>query len=999
MKKTILTIVLATLCLIFNATSQRETLKISGTILDENGLPIPNASITIQGLKNHTTSNEKGQFQLEDIPAESTLIISSIGFKSQTLQAKLSRNVGKIILFTDNTQLQEVEINAGYYTVKDKERTGSISRVTAETISKQPVSNPLAALIGRMAGVNIEQQSGVAGSGFKVEIRGRNSLRNDALDPLYLIDGVPFPSAHLTSNDLSVISIGSGNGASPLNYINPADIESIEVLKDADATAIYGSRGANGVILIKTKSAKAGKTAFDLNISTGLSTASSKLNLLNTSQYLEMRNEAFANDKATPQLTDYDLNGSWSKDKYTDWQKELIGNTAQNTMIQTGISGGNDLTQFAFRTGYSKQTTVFPGDFADQKGSGALTLNHKSVNEKFKINFSATYAADRNHLPQFDLTQYILLPPSAPALYDAQGKLNWALGEYGDATWDNPLAATKSNYNGNTNSFISSGYLSYQFIPALWLKSNFGYSNIRLTETLQNPLSSQKPSAYARGSSYITNNTIETWIMEPQISYKRTIGLGKLDVLLGSTFQKDNQNKTNLFGYGYTDDLLLESIDAAPAKGGSSSSNQYKYSALFGRINYSHQEKYFINLTGRRDGSSRFGPQRQFANFGALGLAWIFTNEPFVNRLLPLFSFGKFRASYGITGSDQIDNYGYLATYTASQPYLDGSGLIPTRIANPDFGWESNKKLEAAMDLGFYQDKIIFSAAWYRNRSANQLVGYALADIAGFPTVQYNLPATVQNTGWEFELNTFNVSTKSFSWKSAFNLTLPQNKLLSYPDIEGSSYYQRYTIGQSLYTPYALHYLGVNPKTGLYEYQNLNHNGNDTDQADKRTANKPLTTYLFGGLQNSFTFKSLQLDLFFQFVGKTAYDPIVFYGTPGTSSNQQVDVMKRWRTEGDRTKIQKFSQSYETGGASEKFYAAYDSDHFADASFIRLKNVSLSLNLPPRWIDQLKLRAAKLYLQGQNLWLTTKYKGDPEILNVRILPALRTITMGFQINL
>jgi TonB-linked SusC/RagA family outer membrane protein len=993
MKKTTLSLVMATLCLIFTATAQ-QTRYLKGKVISSDQQPLPGA--TVKHNKTVTFTNQQGQFAISADTQEGVITVSYTGYKSKEIHFK---NISEPLIITleqDNSNLNEVEINAGYYTVKERERTGSISRVTGETIGKQPVSNPLAALIGRMPGVNIEQNTGVSGGGFTVEIRGRNSLRSDARDPMYLVDGVPYPSGKINSTVIGVTSMGTFS--SPLNYLSPADIESIEILKDADATAIYGSRGANGVVLIKTKRSKAEKTTIDLDANTGISRVGSEMKLLNTAQYLEMRNEAFKNDGLSPGATAYDVNGAWNQERYTNWQKVLIGGTAQSTNLHAGISGGNASSQFSFSGNYSKNTTVFPGEFADQKGSGTLTVNHASVNNKFKVNFSASYLLDVNQLPREDLSKYILLAPNAPALYDDNGNLNWALTPGGSATWTNPLAATNQNYTGRSNSFLSSALLNYELVKGLSIRCNLGYTHINLREQLLNSVNAVAPSPTAAGSNTNHNNVMETWIIEPQLNYQKHIGKGKLDLLIGSTFQNDTQNAEIINATGYLSDALLESISAAPTRTASSNASQYKYNALFGRINYAWAEQYFINLTGRRDGSSRFGPDKQFANFGALGLAWIFTSTDFVKERLPWLSFGKFRGSYGITGSDQIPNYGYLDTYSSAPTYQGGAALYPTRLANPDYSWESNKKLEIAVDLGFLKDRIFLSTAWYRNRSSNQLVGYSLPDLTGFPGVQYNLPATVQNSGWEFELNTINIHTRNFNWKSSFNLTIPENKLLAYPNIAASSYANQYTVGESLYTPKGLQYTGIDPKTGVYTFKDLNDNGSDLDQADQQATSKSLTSHAFGGLLNSFSHKNFQLDVFFQFADKTVRMPD--FTIPGMMGNQPVEVMERWRNEGDIKPVQKFSQSFIPNGAAIRYSGlTAASDRFADASFIRLKNVALSWNAPAAWASRLKMNSLRVYIQAQNLFTITDYIRDPEVSSIFFLPALRSLTAGISLSL
>ncbi|WEK21341.1 MAG: SusC/RagA family TonB-linked outer membrane protein [Candidatus Pedobacter colombiensis] len=973
---------------------------VRGRVYDDQGMPLSGAVVRIKGANNAVGTDASGSFHLINVPEGAILVISFVGYGTE--EVKVTKNVGMIVLKISTNELEEMVINAGYYTVKEKERTGSISRVDAKTIAQQPVSNPLAALIGRMPGVNIEQSSGINGGGFKVQIRGQNSLRtepgNNGNDPLYLIDGVPYPSASLTLENLGVIGISGV--ANPLSTLNPNDIESIEVLKDADATAIYGSRGANGVILITTKKAKPGATQFAFIVNQGISQISKKLNLLNTEQYFQMRNEAFKNDGVSPAATDYDINGTWDKNRYTDWQKELIGGTASSTNVSTSIGGGNEFTQFAIRGNYSRQTTVLPVNLTDIKGSGALTINHSSFDRKLSLNFSSSYNVEANTLPKYDLTSYTNLAPNAPALYNADGNLNWGLDDQGAPTWNNPMASTREPYTSNNNIFLSSGQISYEVVPGLKIKGSFGYSNIKFRENVISPIAAQPPSEYAIGLNLLSLTSVDTWNIEPQINYQYKSKKSTIDILVGTTLQKSAQRNEFLVGALYTSDLLIKDISSAPFKNAVTSSSLYKYQAVFSRLNYNYNGTYFLNITGRRDGSSRFGPDKQYANFGAIGVAWIFSNENMAKELLPMLSLGKIRGSFGSTGNDQIPNYGYLETYSATNSYIDGSGLFPSQLGNPDYSWEITKKLEAAIDLGLLKDRILFSASWYRNRSSNQLVGYTLPDITGFSTIQYNLPATVQNTGWEFELRTNNLSSKTFTWTTAFNLTIPKNKLLSYPDIEGSSYANTYTVGQSLYNIRKYHYQGVNTQTGMYDFADVNGNG-VLDVGDRISPTQTVTSHWYGGIQNSFNLNNITLDIFIQVVNKTALSPFTAaqMGMPGSMGNQTVDVLDRWQKPNDMASFQQFSQSFTPNGPGSRFSSLYYSDRFSNASFVRLKNVSLSWMLPRSWSQRVRLQNLRVFAQGQNLLTITKYPGDPEIANVKTLPSLRTIICGLQVNL
>lgn len=366
----------------------------------------------VKGTTISMITDQKGNFSITANSTD-TLVFSFIGYAAQEILVgnKTSLN---IILVEDSTQLKEVTINAGYYKVKDKERTGSIARITSKDIETQPVTNVLAAMQGRMAGVNITQATGVPGGGFDIQIRGLNSLRAEGNAPLYIIDGVPYSSEPIGYNQSNTIHPTT---TSPLNNLNPGDIESLEVLKDADATAIYGSRGANGVVLVTTKRGKQGNTIFTANISKGFGEVTRFIKLMNTQQYLAMRAEAFTNDGITsyPSYA-YDINGTWDQNRYTDWQKELLGGTAEITNISSSMSGGSEHTQFMISGNFNKETTVFPGDFAYKKGNLRANVNHTSSDRKFRVNFSAGYTLQDNNQPSQDLTPAAWgTPPNAPA--------------------------------------------------------------------------------------------------------------------------------------------------------------------------------------------------------------------------------------------------------------------------------------------------------------------------------------------------------------------------------------------------------------------------------------------------------------------------------------------------------------------------------------------------------------------------------------------------------
>ncbi len=487
-----------------------------------------------------------------------------------------------------------------------------------------------------------------------------------------------------------------------------------------------------------------------------------------------MRREAFANDGATPDPTyDHDLT-VWDTTRYTDWQKQLIGGQSNIVNVQGSLSGGNSNTQFVASGSYYGTSTVFPGDFSDKKISGHIGLTQISVDRKFQFVFSGNYVIDQNVLPAGNpAPAAFVVPPDAPASFTSNGLLNWDNGFFGN----NPYQYLLRPYQNNSTNLISNVTMSYELFDGFSIKANLGYTKMQADESSAYPVSTINP-VYGQttSSAFFASHSIGSWIAEPQLEYKRKGGFGNINLLAGLTFQQDLNQGQTLYAGGYTNEALLGNIEGASNIFPENSTyTLYRYAAFFARINYDWQEKYLINLTGRRDGSSRFGPGRQFADFGAIGAAWIFTKEKALTDLLPFLSFGKLRGSYGITGNDQIGDYQYLQTWSpVIYPYQGVPGLQPTNLANPGYGWETNKKTELALDLGLWNDRVLISGAYFLNHSSNQLIYYPLAGITGFSYIIQNSSATVQNTGIELELNSTNIKSKNFSWQSEFNISIPE---------------------------------------------------------------------------------------------------------------------------------------------------------------------------------------------------------------------------------
>jgi len=974
---------------------------ISGKVTDESGQPLSGATVKIQGTGTSTKTDSEGFFMLNSQNDSGVLHISYLGYTTEQIRFNKG-NTGPftVVLKVNESELREIEINAGYYTVKDRERTGSISKVTAETIEKQPVSNVLMALQNRVPGLQLTQTTGVPGGGFKAQIRGQGSITNGT-DPLYIVDGVQFPSNRLNTINSLLIT----QDANPLSLLDPNSIESIEVLKDADATAIYGSRGANGVILITTKKGVSGSPLVEARTSVGISQVGHKEELMNTEQYLAMRMEAFQNDGLTPTATDYDVNGVWDKNKYTDWQEVFIGGNARVTNTSLNISGGDNRIHYLINGNYYDEGTVFPGDFGFKRAGLHSNINIGSAESKFSASVDVTYSFQTGKLPVSDPTlAYIYIAPNHPGFKDEFGELVWNFD--GKSTLFNPFAALRNTLDRNSNNLILNGILGYRILKNLNFKASIGYNKINTDELDRRLLASRNPSTNPTPLNRVSlfgDNQSQSWIAEPQLIYDTKIHLGKLNAIVGASFQENETSYRNISASNFSSDELMENISSASVFSiRQSEYSKYRYAALYGRLNYSLFDRYFLNLTARRDASSKFGPGKQFANFGAIGLSWIFSEEGLIKDEFPFLSMGKIRVSHGVTGNDQILDYGYIQLYNSSSSYQNTPTLITNRIANPDYAWETNRKTEVALQLGINKDKITFQVANYRNRSSNQLIGFFLPPSVGNTFITGNIPAIVQNSGWELEAGFQIITSKHINWSTNFNITIPRNKLIAYPDLSTSGQSTTLIIGKPL-SIYRYYDTTVDKNTGQYVYHDINGDNIMSIEDQYKNAFKGQT--LYGGLQNSIGFKQMRLDFLVSFnkqVGESYLSK--WNNVPGSfinagfQSNKPLEALGRWTSSNNVAEIPKYST---TAPANSNFNLGRNNGNqsISDNSFLRIKTISLSYSIAPQILSKVKIKSAEINIQGQNLYTLTKYKGlDPEVPFNR-LPPLRTFALGIKITL
>ncbi|MEO6524421.1 MAG: SusC/RagA family TonB-linked outer membrane protein [Mucilaginibacter sp.] len=1001
-----------------------EFITVSGRVTSANSDILSGAVVLIKRTKQGTTTDANGFFMIKMAKPTDTITCSFIGYKTQIVPVNKKYFLDVKLAETTNA-LDEVVVQA-YGQTTQRLTTGSIGRLTAKDIAIQPIMDPLLALEGKVPGLVITPQTGYEGGPVKVEVRGRNSTNtNYTSDPLYIIDGVPLivmeiskrtgPTAYgnsAVSHGLDQTDMSFSGGQNPLFSMNPGDIESMEVLKDADATAIYGSRGANGVILITTKKGKIGATKLDASISQGLRFVTGYWDMLNTPQYLNMRREAFRNDGVIPTVSNAPDLTVWDQNANTNWQKYAYGGMGHWTNAQSSLSGGTD--QYTYRLGaaFNRTTDITTVSGINQRASVSFAFNNHSQNKRFNLGLTTNYSF--SEMNQIAISSVSTLAPNAPGAFDSNGNLNYA--GWGAQRGFFPFSALLKPYTSKVNYLSANLMLSYALTKGLIIKTSLGYNNSLNDQTYFSPYTSLdptplSPSVPAKASATFGNNKTGNWIIEPQLEYSKLIGKGSLNALLGGTLQTTTSSGLLIQGTNYSTDALLNTITAAGNVASSDLFAQYKYTGVFARLGYNWQNKYIINLNGRRDGSSRFGAENQFGNFGSVGAAWIASDEDFIKKVLPkVISFVKLRGSYGLTGSDAVGEYSYLSRYGNPTYVTSGTTIIPTTptyngvasiipliLPNDQFHWQVNKKLEGALDISLFNDKVNFEAAYYRNRCDNQLISFPVPEITGFTSVVANSPANVQNSGYEFTVSANVIDKKDFTWNFGFNIGFNKNVLLSYPNLSQSPFFKLYVVGQSLDNRYVLNYTGVDPLTGQYTYEDHNHDGKvitdefvafGTKDDDRYVAINTAPKYS-GGFNNQFTYKGITLNTVFTFRKQMGNNALTTIG--GTNNASVYQYENRWQYPGQTALMARVTNT----PTNSDYLLSSSNAIWTDASFIRLQTVALSYNLPVKLISRIGLKNLSISLNAQNIFVLTKFKGiDPEYQSFGSMPPVRTIVSG-----
>ena len=987
---------------------------VTGQVTSENGESLPGVNVVIKGTIRGTSTDTEGMFQL-NVPTENTtLVFSFVGYASQEVPVG-NRTTLTVQLLPDNKSLNEVVV-VGYGTVRKSDLTGAVAKVGEANIKATPIASLDRAMQGRAAGVQVVSNSARPGGSSTIRIRGSGSV-NASNDPLYVIDGFP-----------------TGN----LNSINTDDIESIEVLKDASATAIYGSRGSNGVVLVTTKRGKAGKTVLGYDGYYGVQSVRHTIPLLNARQFAEFVNEARVNGGSKPYFdgstTDQPLPTALNIG--TDWQS-LIFQKAPIQSHQLSASGGSEKSRYAISFGYYDQQGIIANSNFKRYTLRANLDNNLTSRLKAGLTMQGAYTSGNNAKTEVDgnggggvTSSALSYAPNFP-VYNADGsyyKNTGALNGYGV---DNPLAVANEITNTTaTIRLLANTYLDYTIMDGLTVRTSFGAD-------LQN----SKTNNYATrlslagfslggGASVGTAQSIG-WLNENTLNYTRQLARKhSFNTLLGYTIQGLTTEGLTANANTFTNDFALYNNLGAGSSlvASASSASDWRLISYLARINYGFDDRFLLTLTGRRDGSSRFGPNQKFGFFPSGAIAWKIANEAWM-KSVSFVSDAKLRLSYGLSGNQEIGNYRYLANISATSYILGGilnSGATTAGVANPDLRWEKNAQFDAGLDVGLLNNRIQLTADYYIKTTSDLLFNIGIPTSSGFSTTLKNI-GSVENRGFELSLNTVNIDKGGFRWASDFNITLNKNKILT---LDGR---QQFTTG----TDAVIFATNINPillkvgsplgnfygrvvdgifqnqaevdasaqktaRPGDIRYKDLNNDGaiNDNDRDILGNANAKL----FGGFNNTFSFGGFDVNLFVQ---GSSGNQLLNYGnfdqlnlTGG--NNQSARVLDRWTPTNPSTTIPRAN-----GAGGSRILSSFQVE---DGSYLRVKNISLGYSLPKTVLNRLATTSARVYVTAQNWFTLTKYTGyDPEVnrygssslsqgLDYGGYPAAKTLLVGLNLK-
>lgn len=977
---------------------------ITGTVTDAvTNQPISGVTIRAVGSNSAAQSDADGKYEIGVNSAIKALHFSYVGYSSQQVNIQ-GNSVINIQLSQAAADLDEIVV-VGYGTQVKKDMTGSVATVKMSDLEDVPLQTVESALQGRAPGVFVNSSSGKLGQALQIRVRGISSI-SAGTQPLYVIDGIPIISTAMGTYD---------EPDNPLAAISPEDIESLDVLKDAAATAIYGARGSNGVVIITTKKGKAGRTNFDLGYFAGFSDATKKGEFLNADQYKELLGTALNNGgyigtgpDQYPTLSEFwqDWTGTddWDKNYNSNWVNEGLkrGSIQQ---INLTASGGDAKTRFIASGSYNDNKGIIVGN-RFVRTSGRLGLDHTAnswldLGGTININKTDNYRVSSDNAFSNPL-QLNALPPIQP-IRDENGELNKYTVYY------NNLIDLENGKNlSNTYRTFATAYAAAKITPNLSFRSEYGMDFQNLEEEIFLGSRTQDGgdvggygwNYQARSINFNTNNTL---------NYNKTFNeVHDFSAMLGMAYQEGQFRYTMAEGKGFPSDQFTKIISAALKSDASSSESRFSFLSYFARVNYKFKNKYLLEATIRTDGSSRFGKDKRYGTFPAGSIGWVISEEDFLKGNSTL-SFLKLRASYGRTGNAEIDNFGSRTLYTGAN-YAGVPGTVPLRLGDEKLTWENTASSNFGLDFGFFNDRLSGTVDAYFKKTTDLLLNVPIESTNGFTSILQNI-GDMQNRGMEISLNSRNF-VGEFKWSTSFNISFNKNKILKLVDgqpiYSGGRYLGRIEEGMPYGFFYGKAYAGVDTENGdalYYKDDSRTETTNDYAEAENQWLGDPNPKF-YGGFGNNFSYKSFDLAIQTQFVyGNDIYNAAGgFQSTNGDYfDNQTLDQMNYWKNPGDVTMIPQ--PRFDEGNGTRP-----SSRYIQDGSYFRVKNVILGYNLPHSIANKAYMQNARIYVSATNLFTFTKYNGyDPEInttfagsyqlgTDFYTSPQPRTITFGINLG-
>ncbi len=963
-------LLLTLFCIFLGATALAQDKTVTGHVYaGSQDSTLPGATITIKGTRRSTVTDGEGAFQLKVPAGNPVLLVEYLGYSRQEV-AIGSQSVVNVSLTASPSTLNEVVVT-GYGQQSRRTLTSAITTVSAKDIANIPAASSNQLIQGRAAGVLVNNNSGTPGGGVFVRIRGTSSI-NASSDPLYVVDGIP-----IQSNNLSSLGLGGGV-TSPIADINPADIESMEILKDASATAIYGARAANGVVLITTKKGSNRKAKISMGSYYATQTATRKPDVVDGVTFQRLQNEAARNNGTALPYSNPD------SARNTDWNSYVFRNAPMHN-VDLSVSGGSDKVKYLVSGNNFKQDGILKAsDFERNSFRSNLDFN---ITNKVRAGSSILYSRTTRTRQRSDdnisggLEGAYFFPHNLP-LMQPDGTFT----KFG--TFENPVAALEHTHISMlTNRFLGTAYAEWDIIKGFKLRSNFSwdYSNVGervYDDTYTNAGGSVNGSA----QSISLNNS--NWIQENVLTYTNQFGDHSINALIGTSSQESRTFSTTATGQQFPSNDFT-TISSAAVQTASTTGSSYGIASLFGRLVYDYKRKYLLTVNVRRDGSSRFGAAHQWGTFPSAAVGWVLTEEKFMEDM-PVVSDLKLRASYGLTGNQSGINDFQASGLWQGSPYASVPGINPFQLANPNLKWETTKQTDIGIDLGLFNHRVNITADYYYKKTVDLLLAVPVPRSTGFENLVQNY-GSLYNKGIELSISSDILKSPSgFNWNLAFNIAANKNKILKLAApffVYNRDIYQ-YKEGAEMFSFYLHEQTGVDPKTGAAQFKDVNGDGVFDPNVDRKivgTANPKF----YGGITNTFNFKNFDFMFFFQgsYGNKQLNWNRFFLEHGGTrASNYSTSQLARWQKEGDITMIPKMNAAnYASNLRPSRF--------LEDGSYLRLKNISLGYSLPSSLISKVRISTARVYISAQNLITITKYTGlDPELTGT----ASTTLTQGIE---